>query len=325
MLINHINMKEVKISKNDANQRFDRFLRKFFKNAPLSIIQKNIRKKKFKINDKRAKNDDYVIENDIIKMYIKDEDFDKWISKKRFKPGDFNLDIIYEDENILIVDKKAGVLSHAASPKDYGKNIVDQVRSYLYKSKKVNSRDLTFKPSIVNRLDRNTAGLIIACKNSKSLRYLNKMIKENKIKKYYLTIVEGTIKRDFDVDTTISKNENKNIVKKDKDGKRILTKFRPIENKNNFTFLECELITGKTHQIRYSLFKKNTPIIGDRKYSKSDINYKKIGLYSQALLAYKLEFEAIGFLSYLNNKVFISKQKEDMNKIKEKVFNGNFS
>lgn len=318
-------MKEVKISKNDANQRFDRFLRKFFKNAPLSLIQKNIRKKNFKINDKRAKNDDYVKENDIIKMYIKDEDFDKWISKKKFKAGDFNLDIVYEDENILIVDKKAGVLSHAASPKDYGNNIVDQVRSYLYKTKKVNSRDLTFKPSIVNRLDRNTAGLIIACKNSKALRHLNKMIKENKIKKYYLTIVEGNIKKDFEVDTTISKNENKNIVKKDKDGKRILTKFRPIESKNNFSYLECELITGKTHQIRYSLFKNNTPIIGDRKYSKSNINYKKIGLDNQALLAYKLEFEASGFLSYLNDKVFISKQKKDMDKIKEKVFNGNFS
>ncbi|MDU3153553.1 MAG: RluA family pseudouridine synthase, partial [Anaerococcus hydrogenalis] len=199
-------MIEVKISENDSNQRFDRFLRKYLKNAPLSIIQKNIRKKNFKINDKRAKKDDFVKKDDIIKMYIKDEDYKKWVRKEDFKPSDFNLDIIYEDENIIIIDKKSGVLSHAASSSDYGKNLVDQMTSYLYKTNKVNSRDLTFRPSIVNRLDRNTAGLIIGAKNAKSLRALNKAIQQRKINKYYLTIVEGEIKKDFTVDTNISKH-----------------------------------------------------------------------------------------------------------------------
>ena len=240
-------------------------------------------------------------------MYITDEDYKKWVRKEDFKASDFDLDIIYEDENILIIDKKSGVLSHAANASDYGKNLVDQMTSYLYKTNKVNSRDLTFRPSIVNRLDRNTAGLIIGAKNSKTLRSLNEAIRNGKINKYYLTIVEGELKKDFAIDTNISKFENKNMVKDNKEGKRIITKFHPLESKNNFTLLECELITGKTHQIRYSLNKNSTPIIGDRKYSKSKINYKKINLNSQALLAYKLVFGKIENLEYLENKIFISR------------------
>lgn len=317
-------MIEVKINENDANQRFDRFLRKYLQNAPLSLIQKNIRKKNFKINDKRAKKDDFVKNGDIITMYIKDEDYKKWVRKKEFKASDFDLDIIYEDENIIIIDKKSGVLSHAANKNDYGNNIVDQMTSYLYKTNKVNTRDLTFKPSIVNRLDRNTAGLIIGAKNAKALRSLNKAIRQGKINKYYLTIVEGEIHKDFEIDTRISKNENKNMVKEKEDGKRIITKFHPLETKNNFTLLECKLITGKTHQIRYSLNKNSTPIIGDRKYSKSNIDYKKINLNNQALLAYKLEFDFIEDLSYLDKKIFISRQVGIINDLKEEVFNGNF-
>lgn len=318
-------MIEVKINENDSNQRFDRFLRKYLKNAPLSIIQKNIRKKNFKINDKRAKKDDFVKKDDIIKMYIKDEDYQKWVRKEDFKPSHFILDILYEDENIIIIDKKSGVLSHAASSSDYGKNLVDQMTSYLYKTNKVNSRDLTFRPSIVNRLDRNTAGLIIGAKNANSLRALNGAIKQRKINKYYLTIVEGEIKKDFTVDTNISKYKNKNMVKENKDGKRIITNFHPLESKNNFTLLECELITGKTHQIRYSLHKNSTPIIGDRKYRKSNIDYNKIKLNSQALLAYKLEFGKIKSLDYLENKIFISKQVKEINRLKKEVFNEGFN
>ena len=318
-------MIEVKINENDSNQRFDRFLRKYLKNAPLSIIQKNIRKKNFKINDKRAKKDDFVKNGDIITMYISEEDYQKRVRKNDFKASDFNLDIVYEDENIIIIDKKSGILSHAATPSDYGKNLVDQMTSYLYKTNKVNSRDLTFKPSIINRLDRNTAGLIIGAKNAKALRILNKAISERKINKYYLTIVEGEIKKDFEINTKISKNENKNMIRENNEGKEIINKFHPIESKNNFTLLECELITGKTHQIRYSLYKNSTPIIGDRKYSNSKIDYKKINLKNQALLAYKLKFSHIKNLEYLENKVFTSKQVEKINELKEEVFNANFN
>lgn len=315
-------MIEIVISKNQGNQRFDRFLRKYFENAPLSVISKNIRKKNFKINDKRAKNNDFVYEGDTVKMYISDENYKKWLTKTDFKPGDFNLDIVYEDDNIIIMDKDYGELTHAASKKDYGKNLVDNMLSYLYKTKAFDMSDKTFKPAVVNRLDRNTAGLVIGAKNSEALRILNASIKENKIDKYYLTLVSGEIKKDFKIDSNISKNENKNKVIKSKDGKNILTYFKLLDTNGKYSFLECKLITGRTHQIRYSLKENGTPIIGDRKYGLKAVNdeiRKKFGINNQILLSYKLVFPKIEGLEYLTGKEFLSKKYDDMLELKENI------
>ncbi len=315
-------MKEVRISENNGNQRFDRFLRKYFENAPLSVIQKNIRKKNFKINDKRAKKDDFVYPNDIVKMYIKDEDYDKWITKIDYKPSDFDLDIVYEDKNIIIMDKKSGLLTHSSSKKDYGNNLVDNMLHYLYKTKSFDMSDRTFKPAVVNRLDRNTAGLVIGAKNAESLRSLNKAIRENRIDKFYLTIVKGYVEKEFSIDTHISKNDNRNRVSKSKDGKRIKTNFKPLETNKKFSLLECELITGKTHQIRFSLNENSTPIIGDRKYGDRNTNQKlrKFGINNQILLAYKIRFSNIEGLEYLEGKEFYSERKESILKLKDKIF-----
>ena len=316
-------MIEITISKNDANQRFDRFLRKYFENAPLSVIQKNIRKKNFKINDKRAKADTFVRENDKIKMYISDQNYDKWVSKTDFKPSEFNLDIVYEDKNIILMDKDSGLLTHASSKKDYGNNLVDFMLSYLYKTKKVSGSDKTFTPAVVNRLDRNTFGIVIGAKNAESLRVLNKAIREEKIDKYYLTIVKGNIDKPFTIDTSISKNENKNKVKSSKDGSRIITHFKPIESNGKYTLLECELITGRTHQIRFSLAKNHTPIVGDRKYGDSKINKilkDKLDINNQVLLAYKVTFNHINGLEYLKDKSFESNKKNKLLKLKEDIF-----
>lgn len=316
-------MIEITINKNDANQRFDRFLRKYFSNAPLSLIQKNIRKKNFKINGKRATADMFVKETDVVNMYISDSDYNKWIRKIDYKASDFDLDIVYEDENIIILDKKSGLLTHSSNPKEYGNNLVDQMISYLLKTKKVDSRDKTFTPAVVNRLDRNTEGLVIGAKNAMALRNLNKAIRENKISKYYLTIVKGEIKEEFTVDTYISKNENKNKVKQSNKGSRIITKFRPIESNGSFSLIECELLTGKTHQIRYSLKKNKTPIIGDSKYGNKDINnmlFNKLAIKNQALLAYKLKFGEIEGLEYLDNREFYSNKKDNIINLKNKVF-----
>lgn len=316
-------MIEIKIEENDSSQRFDRFLRKYLKNAPLSLIQKNIRNKNFKINDKRAKADDIVLAGDLIKMYIKDEDFNKWKKQEKFVAKDFKIDIIYEDDNIILIDKKAGVLTHASSSKDYGNNLVDSMISYLYKTGKVNSRDKTFVPAVVNRLDRNTSGIVIGAKNAKALRILNEAIRLNKINKYYLTIVDGLITKDFTVESHISKNEKRNKVKLSSLGDKIITKFHPLENNGKFTLLECQLITGKTHQIRFSLKDNSSPIIGDRKYGNKNLNKKLLsnfGIRNQILLAYKIVFENIDGLDYLNNKIFYSNQKEEFDKIKGKLF-----
>lgn len=315
-------MIEIVISKNQGNQRFDRFLRKYFENAPLSVISKNIRKKNFKINDKRAKNNDFVYEGDTVKMYISDENYKKWLTKTDFKPGDFNLDIVYEDDNIIIMDKDYGELTHAASKKDYGKNLVDNMLSYLYKTKAFDMSDKTFKPAVVNRLDRNTAGLVIGAKNSEALRILNAAIKENKIDKYYLTLVSGEINKDFKIDSSISKNENKNKVIKSKDGKNILTYFKLLDTNGKYSFLECKLITGRTHQIRYSLKENGTPIIGDRKYGLKAVNdeiRKKFGINNQILLSYKLVFPKIEGLENLTGKEFLSKKYDDMLELKENI------
>lgn len=315
-------MIEIIISKNQANQRFDRFLRKYFENAPLSVILKNIRKKNFKINNKRAKNNDFVYEGDVVKMYISDENYNEWLTNTDFKPGDFNLDIVYEDDNIIIMDKDYGELTHAASKDDYGNNLVDNMLSYLYKTKSFDMSDKTFKPAVVNRLDRNTAGLVIGAKNSEALRILNKTIKENKIDKYYLTLVSGEIRNDFKIDSTISKNKNKNKVKKSNEGKNILTYFKALETNGDYSFIECKLITGRTHQIRYSLRENGTPILGDRKYGFKPVNAKirdKFGINNQILLSYKIVFPEIKGLEYLAGREFLSKKYDDMVKLKEKI------
>lgn len=317
-------MIEIVIQKNDSEQRFDRFLRKYFENAPLSVIQKNIRKKNFKINDKRAKADTFVHENDIIKMYISDENYNKWIRKTDFKPSDFKLDLVYEDKNIILMDKESGLLTHSTNKNDYGNNLVDFMLSYLYKTNQVNKNDKTFNPAVVNRLDRNTAGIVIGAKNSMALRSLNKAIREDEIEKYYLTIVKGNIKEKFTIDTSIRKNENKNKIKASKNGSRIITHFSPLYSNGKFTLLECQLITGKTHQIRFSLAENNTPIIGDRKYGDNKTNKfvkDKLGINNQILLAYKIKFNHIENLEYLEDKSFESKRKKDLLSLKNKVFN----
>lgn len=317
-------MIEIIVNANQANQRFDRFLRKYFENAPLSLISKNIRKKNFKINDKRAKNSDFVYENDHIKMYISDEDYNKWITKTDYKPSDFNLNIVYEDDNIIVMDKEYGQLTHSASKNDYGKNLVDNMLSYLYKTKSFDMSDRTFKPAVINRLDRNTGGLVIGAKNYDTLRALNKAMRKNSIDKYYLTIVSGKIDKSFSIDTKISKNESKNKIKKNKYGKNILTHFRPIQTNGKYSFVECKLITGRTHQIRFSLKDNGTPIIGDRKYGNSEINKiieEKYNINNQVLLAYKIVFPKIDGLEYLENKEFISRKYDEIIDLKNKIMN----
>lgn len=317
-------MIEIKIEENDSSQRFDRFLRKYLEKAPLSVIQKNIRKKNFKINGKRAKAEDMLETGDIISMYIKDTDYENWKRDEKVLASDFDLNIVYEDDNILVIDKPSGILTHAASKEDYGNNIVDSMLSYLYKSRQVNSRDKSFVPALVNRLDRNTAGLVIGAKNAKSLRALNEAIRERKINKYYLTLVSGKITKDFVIDTNVSKNESENRVKSSILGKRVVTKFYPIESNDKFSLLECELITGKTHQIRFSLKKNGTPILGDKKYGNESVNRslnKKARISSQCLLAYKVVFGKIDGLEYLEGKEVISNQYNNFMKRKKVIFN----
>lgn len=303
-------MKEFIIEKNDSNQRLDRFLGKYLNKAPSSFIQKLIRTKKVKVNKKRASKEQILNEGDLLNIYVYDEVLEGYIKEKKLKLNSGNkLDLIYDDENISIIYKKAGILVHPASKEDYGKTLVDDyIQLLLFKNEYVPRMEKSFTPAIVNRLDLNTSGLVIACKNSHSLRSLSKAIKEKKITKKYRTIVKGTLNSEKRVEKNLEKLENKNMVVVSGEGKESETIFRPLKIKNGYTLIEAELITGRTHQIRAHLKSIGLNIVGDRKYGTASVNAylkKEYALNNQYLIAYKLEINGLeDELSYLNGKIF---------------------
>lgn len=303
-------MKEFIIEKNDSNQRLDRFLGKYLNKAPSSFIQKLIRTKKVKVNKKRASKEQILNEGDLLNIYVYDEVLEGYIKEKKLKLNSGNkLDLIYDDENISIIYKKAGILVHPASKEDYGKTLVDDyIQLLLFKNEYVPRMEKSFTPAIVNRLDLNTSGLVIACKSSHSLRALSKAIKEKKITKKYRTIVKGTLNSEKRVVKNLEKLENKNMVLVSGEGKESETIFRPLKIKNGYTLVEAELITGRTHQIRAHLKSIGLNIVGDRKYGTASVNAylkKEYALNNQYLIAYKLEINGLeDELSYLNGKIF---------------------
>lgn len=316
-------MKEIKINENDNDQRLDRFLVKFFPNATKSFLMKMLRKKNIVLNGKKASGDERVMTGDVIKVFFSDETFAKFTeAPKKFNPNIIDLNIVYEDENIAIIDKDEGVLSHATKD-GFEKNVVDSFIKYLIDKKEFSPRnENTFRPALANRLDRNTKGLLIGCKNYEALKEMTKLIKDRNINKYYKTIVKGK----FDVDETFEvgyeKNEKKNMMKFSDDGAEMITHFRTIAMKNNFTELEVLLLTGKTHQIRFHLKTLKHPIVGDRKYGDAALNARLAHIINNQLLySYKIAFpELDGFFSYLSNKDFYANSWSAYDKVKEVLF-----
>ena len=316
-------MKEIKINENDNDQRLDRFLVKFFPNATKSFLMKMLRKKNIVLNGKKASGDERILTGDVIKVFFSDETFEKFTeAPKRFNPNIIDLNIVYEDENIAIIDKDEGVLSHATKD-GFEKNVVDSFIKYLIDKKEFSPRnENTFRPALANRLDRNTKGLLIGCKNYEALKEMTKLIKDRKINKYYKTIVKGN----FDVDETFEvnyeKNEKKNMMKLSDDGSEMITHFKSIYMKNNFTELEVLLLTGKTHQIRFHLKTLRHPIVGDRKYGDAAINARLANIINNQLLySYKISFPKLdGFFNYLSNKEFYANGWATYDKVKEVLF-----
>lgn len=322
-------MKEVIIDKNDSGQRLDRFLKKYFKSAPQSFIYKMLRKKNIKINNKKGNPDTIIMEGDTIQFYLSDETIEKFQGNKEVNKSKFALNIIYEDENILLINKPAGILSHSAD-KEYGNNIVDGMIHYLYEKGEYNPRvEKTFKPSICNRLDRNTSGIIIGAKNYEALKIINASIKEGYVHKYYKTIVKGIVKKEGILEGYLAKDEELNKVKvSDEEGentKKIITKVKVLKTSNKYSLLEIELITGRTHQIRAHLSNIGHPVIGDIKYGDKAINRyfrENYSLESQFLHAYKIVFSTLETpLNYLNGKEFTAKPGKKFLKIEEELFN----
>ena len=315
-------MRKIIINKNDEGRRLDRFLKIYFEKAPLSFIYKNLRKKNIKVNGKKAKPDDILSDGDEIKLFLAEETIEKFKKDIRKSKNSKLPDILYEDDDIILVKKPINMLTHNDS-KGYQDNALDRMVDYLIAKGDYNPRlEKSFRPAFVNRLDRNTSGILIGAKNLKSLQDLNKAIKNREIKKLYVTLVAGEVTKDFDVDINLKKTGN-NVMKKTSrdEGKRALTKFRVLKSNKDYSLLSVNLITGRTHQIRASLKEEGLAIVGDRKYGDPRTNkaFRERGLDSQFLHNYAIVFESDDFKN-LRGKSFVYLPDGKMKTIAEDIF-----
>ena len=305
-------MREFKINKNDAGQRLDRFIGKAVPLIPESLLQKSIRLKRIKLNGHGAKRDTRINDGDIIQLYINDEFFERPTEENSYlKVGVPRLDIVYEDENILLVDKKPGVLCHSAGKWDYN-TLVANIQAYAYQQGQWRPHEEnSFAPALCNRIDQNTGGIVIAAKNAEALRILNEKIRDREIDKYYLCVVHGKPKpASGKLEGYIFKDAVKNQVyvsDVSKPGAKLaVTQYRTIATKDGLSLVECRLFTGRTHQIRAQMANAGNPLLGDGKYGSLRQN-KPFGELYQLLYSYRLDFAFetdAGSLTYLCGRKF---------------------
>lgn len=320
-------MKEIKITAKESGQRLDKFLKKYLQAAPGSFIYKMLRKKNIVLNDKKATGNEKLTEGDSVKLYFSEETLNKFLgensvysmeaSKKEIKSEKLGnpkaVRVIYEDDHILLINKAVGDLSQKANPGDL--SMVEHITAYLLENKSLTKEDLqTFHPSICNRLDRNTSGILVAGKTMPGLQKMGEIFKDRSVKKYYLCMVKGKITKPAQVGGFLEKNEKTNCVTIKEEssvrGKAIQTEYMPLAWNEEVTLLRVHLITGKTHQIRAHLASIGHPLLGDYKYGDKSYNdkYKKeFGLGSQFLHAYEIGFPKMEEpLDNLSEKTFMA-------------------
>lgn len=304
-------MKELTIQHNDAGQRLDRFLAKAVPLLPASLSQKYIRIKRIKLNGARAERDTRLKEGDVLQLYINDEFFDKPREDNAYLTvASPKLNIVYEDDQILLVDKRPGLAVHPHDGAEYGRTLIDHIQAYLYQKHEWSPRsENSFTPALCNRIDRNTGGIVIAAKTAEALRVMNQKIKDREMDKRYLAIVEGTPKpKEGSLKGYLFKDAKQNRVfvtdTPQPGSKSCQTDYRILSSANGLSLVECKLITGRTHQIRAQFAHAGHPLLGDGKYGKLD---KRFDRNYQALYSYRLRFDFTtdaGSLGYLNGKSF---------------------
>ncbi len=305
-------MRELKLSQNDINQRLDRFVSKAVPLLAESLLQKYIRIKRIKVNGKGAKRDYRLQAGDTVQLYINDEFFDTPREENAYlavaKP---RLSIVYEDANILLLDKPAGMLCHSDGTWSHN-TLLAHMQAYLYQKGEFRpGRENAFAPALCNRIDRNTQGIVIAAKNAQALRIMNEKIRAREVQKYYLCIVHG---RPQPAAATLSGYLFKDAVKNrvyvrqspQPGAKTAVTKYRTLASRQGLSLVECDLLTGRTHQIRAQMAAAGYPLLGDGKYGRERDN-KPLGESGQKLCSYKLRFafqSDAEDLNYLRDKTF---------------------
>ena len=305
-------MKTYTIGKNDADQRFDKFIAKTLPSLPKSLLYKYLRTKRIKLNGKKADIATRLKEGDLVEMYINDEFFAEKEEKYSFLGAGKSLDILYEDKNVLILNKKVGLLSHPDEG-EYVDTLITRVQRYLYEKGEYDPKnEASFAPALANRIDRNTGGIVLAAKNAESLRILNEKIKEREIEKRYLCVTVGAPPKQADtLEGFLVKDEKRNQVtvsaRPVPGGKKIRTSYTVLRTHSGLALVEVVLHTGRTHQIRAQMAALGCPLLGDGKYGANALNKQYGGYKKQCLYSYRTTFAFAtdaGILNYLKGRTF---------------------
>lgn len=320
-------MKEIRITKNEENQRLDKFLLKYMNKASKGFLYKMLRKKRIKYNGGRAEGSELLKAGDTLQLYLAEETISSFMEEKTVAEAKRHFAIVYEDDDILVVSKPAGLLTHPEKSSDKD-TLIDQILYYLYqKGQYLPEADSSFTPALCNRLDRNTSGIVIAGKTLKGVQAVNETIRSHKLDKYYLTLVAGEIREAGEITVYLTKDEEKNqvrISKREGSGKKTMTKYRPLACAKGYTLLEIHLITGKTHQIRAHMQSIGHPVVGDRKYGSEHSNQKfreEYALSNQFLHAIRVEWkEKDGPLGYLYGKEMTAPLPKTLQEICDGLF-----